>query len=57
MAADVAEVGDTDLHGRYVVIRVEDSGVGIPPEMMDTLFLAFSQVDTSSAREYGGSGL
>ncbi|KAK9761817.1 hypothetical protein K7432_013008 [Basidiobolus ranarum] len=38
-------------------IRVTDTGVGIPPEKMNKLFKAFSQVDESHKRKHGGSGL
>jgi signal transduction histidine kinase/CheY-like chemotaxis protein len=36
---------------------VRDSGIGIAPEGMGRLFQSFSQVDTSTTREYGGTGL
>ena len=36
---------------------VRDTGIGIPPDRLDRLFLPFSQVDASVARGYGGSGL
>lgn len=36
---------------------VKDSGIGIPPDKMDHLFMPFSQVDTSSTRRRGGTGL
>jgi hypothetical protein len=36
---------------------VKDTGIGIPPERMDRLFKSFSQVDASTTRKYGGSGL
>lgn len=36
---------------------VEDTGVGIADEAIGKLFQPFSQVDSSSTRRYGGSGL
>lgn len=36
---------------------VSDTGVGIAPGKVDTLFEKFSQVDTSTTRQYGGTGL
>jgi signal transduction histidine kinase len=41
----------------HVVIRVEDTGIGIPNEVRDRLFRKFTQGDTSTTRKYGGSGL
>jgi two-component system sensor histidine kinase/response regulator len=39
----------------YVAVR--DTGVGIPSEKLDTIFQAFEQVDSSSTRQFGGTGL
>lgn len=39
------------------VIRVSDSGVGIPKDKYDEVFQEFTQVDTSDTRRYGGTGL
>ena len=36
---------------------IRDTGIGIPQDKMDTLFKAFSQVDSSTTRKYGGTGL
>ncbi len=36
---------------------IRDTGIGIPPDRMDKLFQSFSQVDSSTTRKYGGTGL
>lgn len=40
-----------------IKIQVEDTGMGIPPNKLDRLFKAFSQVDASTTRQFGGTGL
>lgn len=40
-----------------LVVSVKDNGKGIPPDSLDKVFKKFYQVDTSSTRESGGSGL
>ena len=43
--------------GGILECSVQDSGIGIPPDKVDTLFQRFSQVDSSINRRYGGTGL
>ena len=40
-----------------VHFEVVDTGIGIPKDRMDRLFKSFSQVDSSTTRKYGGTGL
>jgi signal transduction histidine kinase/ActR/RegA family two-component response regulator len=43
--------------GGQAVIRVRDSGIGIPPEMLPRIFEMFAQVDCSLERSLGGLGI
>ncbi|MBF0358814.1 MAG: response regulator [Magnetococcales bacterium] len=41
----------------WIYFKVEDTGIGIPKEVQETLFQPFTQADTSTTRKFGGSGL
>jgi signal transduction histidine kinase/CheY-like chemotaxis protein len=40
-----------------VILTVQDTGIGIPPDRIHAVFEQFEQVDSSSTRRYGGTGL
>lgn len=65
-AVKFTEIGyvsiDVNKHEQFgdeieLFFLVRDTGVGIEPEQMDKLFKSFSQIDGSSTRKHGGTGL
>lgn len=42
---------------KLVLVSVVDTGIGIPPERIQEIFEPFHQLDGSSTRRYGGTGL
>jgi two-component system, sensor histidine kinase and response regulator len=57
---DVVLEVDNVLHSHEVIeleFSVADSGIGIPPDKLDSIFSNFTQADSSTTRKYGGSGL
>lgn len=54
LQASPAQLADGRSGVRF---SVTDTGIGIEPEQLERLFKPFSQVDSSTTRKYGGSGL
>ncbi len=52
-----ASATQDDGHSLQLRIEVTDEGIGLSAEQQTRLFQVFSQVDDSSTRKYGGSGL
>ncbi len=48
---------DTKKGKVQLLFKINDSGIGISPEGQKKLFQSFSQVDKSTTRKYGGTGL
>jgi signal transduction histidine kinase len=45
------------MDGGRVMITVKDTGIGIPSDKLEAIFQEFTQVDTSTTRKVGGTGL
>jgi signal transduction histidine kinase/DNA-binding response OmpR family regulator len=48
---------DVDATHLKLLVNIVDTGIGIPAQKCVALFDAFTQVDASTTREYGGTGL
>jgi len=52
----ISAVPDPQDQGKFS-IAVEDTGIGIPEDRLESIFGKFTQADDTTAREYGGTGL
>jgi signal transduction histidine kinase len=52
-----ASLSSKEVDSNKVIFSVKDSGRGIPPDKLETIFEQFQQVDASDSRQKGGTGL
>lgn len=53
LSIDVSQENDSD----WLVMSISDTGIGMSPDEIESLFEEFTQADTSAARKYQGTGL
>jgi signal transduction histidine kinase/CheY-like chemotaxis protein/ligand-binding sensor domain-containing protein len=54
ISADAENMGEDEYK---ITFSVKDSGLGMPKDKIEKLFQPFTQIDTSTTRQFGGTGL